>query len=457
MKKRNLLVGITALALSAGCFWACDKGQPEEKTTDATGTTGTAQSGIVARGITDQISAQEENPITFTDRNIAWFNSATREIRFQEIDLVDVLEPYRQIAFELDGEPLFTAATIVSPVDNQTICDLVLYVEYDNGWSFYLHDGYPLWAGDTELGRANAEKRAEGWNRFLDHLKADGRLIETADDDPGEKANPLGMPCRNTGDIDLTLMETNSEWKWRNAVGYNTLHVVRSEDMLKSFITDQSYTPSEVDFSVYTLLLVRINTPNGIQSIEYGLTGGGDTFAYAVTADLNLTDECPTVILPMLVSDLPAEAEVSFLFKTANGRDAGDLPSIPGPPSYDKGEIPLERFVPETGWKWTGVGENRLCVIRSEMELEQRTEPETYTPSGLDFGKCTLLLSRVCTGQGVSEITYALDGNGTEYTYALKVLLNEATVCENIYIATLAPALAPDAQVSYSIEMTDQF
>ena len=64
------------------------------------------------------------------------------------------------------------AATIVSDVNSQIYYDLVLYLSDPVEPRCYLNDAYPLWAADSD------EARAEGWNKFIEHLRQDGRLQE---------------------------------------------------------------------------------------------------------------------------------------------------------------------------------------------------------------------------------------------------------------------------------------
>ena len=114
----------------------------------------------------------------FADGNIEWFNPTTREIRFRDLEPAKAFVPYREIVFRLDDETLFAAATIVSDVNSQIYYDLVLYLSDPVEPRCYLNDAYPLWAADSDEARANAEARAEGWNKFIEQLRQDGRLQE---------------------------------------------------------------------------------------------------------------------------------------------------------------------------------------------------------------------------------------------------------------------------------------
>ncbi|MBO4596818.1 MAG: hypothetical protein J5676_02920 [Bacteroidaceae bacterium] len=58
-------------------------------------------------------------------------------------------------------------------IENRAYDDLVLL--RDNHDRFHLDDSYPdYW--DPEKTQQNAEKRSAGWNKFIDILKAEGRI-----------------------------------------------------------------------------------------------------------------------------------------------------------------------------------------------------------------------------------------------------------------------------------------
>lgn len=76
---------------------------------------------------------QHKDSIAFTDLDIAWFN----------------------------------------PVVNRAYDDLVLFCDKDG--KYYLNDNYPnYW--NLEKTKQNADKRSEGWNKFINLLRKEGRI-----------------------------------------------------------------------------------------------------------------------------------------------------------------------------------------------------------------------------------------------------------------------------------------
>ena len=137
--------------------------------------------GIRGAGLNSVDDNPSEEPIVFSDADIEWFDCTTRELKFRTVDdpFLARLIPFREIGFQLDGQPLFVASTVVNPAFSISLRDLVLYYEIvADTWHFYLNNGYPEEAGDTDEGRANAAARAEAWKSFLNHLAESGRLRE---------------------------------------------------------------------------------------------------------------------------------------------------------------------------------------------------------------------------------------------------------------------------------------
>lgn len=225
--------------------------QDAEKTTGTNGTPAEIGDGIVGRGIQEMRAAisggdLQAVPVAFTDRNIEWFNTATREIRFRDIEPAENLQPYRQIDFELDGEALFSAATAVTPIDSRILYDLVLYAEQGNGCRYYLYDGYPHWAVATEQAKANAAVRSDGWNKFLAHLQSDGKLRHETDAGPTIPGDDT--PNTNMGDIGLIeLPHLYSE----DVSALDRLYVLRSEEEMERILADKSY--KGIDFTENTV------------------------------------------------------------------------------------------------------------------------------------------------------------------------------------------------------------
>lgn len=137
---------------------------------------------ISAKGITghlksNSISDDPEMPVIFTGDDILWFNDKTREIKFKGIEPIKEISLYKQLLFELDGTVLFTAITMVQPINSQIYTDLVLHVELNDGkYRYYLNDGYPVWAADMDEAKVNAAKRADSWNSFIVQLEKEGKI-----------------------------------------------------------------------------------------------------------------------------------------------------------------------------------------------------------------------------------------------------------------------------------------
>lgn len=309
----NCFALLSVLALSA-CHGA---GDPSEAGTQGSTPDAGGGRGIVVRGVDAPSSAVsdgtsvsgDDERVIFGGNDIRSFNSVTREIVFEGAEPAEDIVSYRAIAFELDGETLFTAVTAVMPTSSRLICDLVLYVERAEGYRYFLNDGYPAWAGQTEEGLANAAARAGGWNRFLQYLRNENKLIE----DPGAGDGPCepAAPGADIGDTELTVFAPADTWEWVD-MEPNRLSVVRSEDELKALVTEESYSPSAIDFGRNTMLLVRVFAPYGLYRLFYGLSGTEAGYDYYVRVEMNeacvITDEIFAVLAPAI----PETAEVSF-------------------------------------------------------------------------------------------------------------------------------------------------
>jgi hypothetical protein len=114
--------------------------------------------------------------------DIKLFNVTTGEIVFTDLTVDDLLERRAGLSPTLSfylGETLLFEVTVVSPVDNRTCNDLVLYYDYDDG-KFYLPDGYPASNSEEALRiRAeNAQKRKAEWDMFINNLADAGKTAE---------------------------------------------------------------------------------------------------------------------------------------------------------------------------------------------------------------------------------------------------------------------------------------
>lgn len=116
---------------------------------------------------------QHKDSIAFTDLDIAWFNPKTREIKFKEYDKIKSIPIYASISVKSSSETLFIIAANINPVVNRAYDDLVLFCDKDG--KYYLNDNYPnYW--NLEKTKQNADKRSEGWNKFINLLRKEGRI-----------------------------------------------------------------------------------------------------------------------------------------------------------------------------------------------------------------------------------------------------------------------------------------
>lgn len=116
---------------------------------------------------------QHKDSIVFTDLDIAWFNPKTREIKFKEYDKIKSIPIYASISVKSSSETLFIIAANINPVVNRAYDDLVLFCDKDG--KYYLNDNYPnYW--NLEKTKQNADKRSEGWNKFINLLRKEGRI-----------------------------------------------------------------------------------------------------------------------------------------------------------------------------------------------------------------------------------------------------------------------------------------
>ena len=119
--------------------------------------------------------------LVFTEQDIEWFNTTTREIKFRDMHKqpYEFLEPFHQIKFYLGGNTLFEVSSFVGDWDSRTYTDLVLHYDVitdPHQGRYYLHDCYPLQFIDTDEVKANINKRAPQWETFTSYLESKGKL-----------------------------------------------------------------------------------------------------------------------------------------------------------------------------------------------------------------------------------------------------------------------------------------
>lgn len=165
MKRIVVIIPFLVLLLAAGC----EKNE---------GTVTNVPSKLVVLGYySDDLKSFSEteasDDVVFSGEDILFFNSETGEIKFKE-DFSPFSVPwYNRIRFELSGEVLFHAIA-ASDINSQIFNDLVLYYNVSDK-KFYLNDSYPVHIF-TEEAKANKEKRASAWVKFLNQLKVEGKL-----------------------------------------------------------------------------------------------------------------------------------------------------------------------------------------------------------------------------------------------------------------------------------------
>ncbi len=117
----------------------------------------------------------EGNTRVISGSQIRSYNPATRELVWRSDDAfrLEYFESLESLTFELDGEELFRVR-FFNPIMSNLEYGLVLCWKSEN--KFTLGYGYPDWAGNMEEGRLEAKKNAANWNRFINCLKAEGRL-----------------------------------------------------------------------------------------------------------------------------------------------------------------------------------------------------------------------------------------------------------------------------------------
>lgn len=177
MKTKNYCMMIFIFLLGIVGFMACNNDS------DKWGDTYEGDTHIVAKGVLkDDVDLQtksiglpvDDTPVAFTGKDILWFNSKTREIKFKDIEPVNLLSTYQKVHFELDNSYLFTAI-LTTGIQSFAYPDLVLYFDLATK-KYYLADGYPDFMAKSDEAKANAAGRAQAWEQFISQLKFEGRL-----------------------------------------------------------------------------------------------------------------------------------------------------------------------------------------------------------------------------------------------------------------------------------------
>ena len=122
-----------------------------------------------------------ENAV-FTESDIVWFNSTTREVKFyaQEETLCQRLRKNDgELEFRLGNDVVLKVSRFVGDWDSRTFKDLVLHydvISNSNQGHFYLQDCYPLQFINDEQVQANIKKNAETWDAFVKYMDNIGKI-----------------------------------------------------------------------------------------------------------------------------------------------------------------------------------------------------------------------------------------------------------------------------------------
>ncbi len=137
---------------------------------------------LAACGISESgTRSVSDEQLLFTEKDIEWFNTTTREIKFRDMDKppYKILEPFHEIKFYLGDNVLFTVSSFVGDWDSRTYTNLILHYDVitdpDQG-HYYLHDCYPLYLIETDEVKANIKKNAGQWELFIYYLESKGKL-----------------------------------------------------------------------------------------------------------------------------------------------------------------------------------------------------------------------------------------------------------------------------------------
>jgi len=211
----------------------------------------------------------------FTDNNIKSFNIATKEIVFIDYD-----PPLSKgFSIYLNDDPILENIAVF-PINFPFLDnDLVLYYDY----GFFFIDGYPpnisSWLqaereGWQEKRDKNSEKRKEGWDIFIQHLRNTGKII-------GENTNVESIIPPELNNIEIYPNPTTGELrirKQRSALAnYETtfsasqlgIEGVEIYDIMGKKLSTVNYqlsTVNSIDISQLPagIYFVRITTEKGV-------------------------------------------------------------------------------------------------------------------------------------------------------------------------------------------------
>ena len=181
MKHYKPLAWMMAIAITSMTMTACSSDDNETEklfTTVPVESSMLYATGVGQFGTRSVANAQN---VLFTEDDIEWFNVATREIKFKDMDepLFKRMQPFHEIEFHLGDNALFVVSSFVGDWDSRTFTNLVLHYDVitdPHQGHYYLHDCYPLQFIDTDEVKANITKNERQWELFTYYLESKGKL-----------------------------------------------------------------------------------------------------------------------------------------------------------------------------------------------------------------------------------------------------------------------------------------
>lgn len=247
------------------------------------------------------------------------------------------------------------------------------------------------------------------------------------------------------GNIEIKEFVQPADWQW-GFIEDNKLNVLRSEQELKELITANSYSSSGVDFEKHTMLLIRVCAANGIHDISSELLKiDANSYSYSVKVELLYTTEIGDKVYAVLAPAISGQESVSLKLRQLTGEDEGIE------------FIEHERFIQPASWSWKDLTAYELNVVRTEDQLKVLITSESYSASGIDFEKHTLLIVRVSTENGISNILSSLHRkiNKDPYYYNLAVVIDDSLCIGDEKYAILVPAELSRDSINFAYSITD--
>lgn len=119
-----------------------------------------------------------KDTVLFSEKDIKSLNDSTGEIIFTDSLIPRKLNSYHWIKCFMGTDSLFTA-TLTSDIMSSIVNDLVLNHNLRDG-KYYFENGYPADLNNIEINTIrllNNQNRAEVWNRFIEKLRKDRKVL----------------------------------------------------------------------------------------------------------------------------------------------------------------------------------------------------------------------------------------------------------------------------------------